>query len=515
MTDNTTHSLRGATSGARAAVTRFFGGGVQISGKVRTTALVRVVPIVIAGLVAAVVLAPTSAISWGGGGTGCANSGCTTPFAVALPIPQTLSPTSQDATTDYYTVTEKPANLSVIPGKTTPMWTYNGTWPGPVIKATSGRQVKLHVINNLSFATTTHLHGAHVAPSSDGGPVDLVPAGGTRDYVYPNNQSARTQWYHDHVKDLTGKNVYMGLAGLYLISDAQEQALNLPSGGYDVPLVIQDRTFNTDGTLAYAPTSSDYRTGLMGDTLFVNGAAQPYLKVSTHKYRFRILNGSNARYYTFSLSNGATMSQIATEAGLLSKPYAQSSITLAPAERADVVVDFGNVPVGTSVTLRNNSGWNGATDIMRFDVNSSTSDTSTVPATLRAFTPLAASAVSVRRTFTIAQQRDGMWTFNGKTYDPARIDANVALGATEEWTFQNQSGQDHPIHMHDINFQVVSGGYNSGSGPNLEWKETINVPSWSSVTVRVQFPDFTGVYMFHCHILEHEDHMLMSQFKVG
>ncbi|MEP7018898.1 MAG: multicopper oxidase domain-containing protein, partial [Actinomycetota bacterium] len=132
-----------------------------------------------------------------------------------------------------------------------------------------------------------------------------------------------------------------------------------------------------------------------------------------------------------------------------------------------------------------------------------------------AFTPLAASAVSVRRTFTIAQQRDGMWTFNGKTYDPARIDANVALGATEEWTFQNQSGQDHPIHMHDINFQVVSGGYNSGSGPNLEWKETINVPSWSSVTVRVQFPDFTGVYMFHCHILEHEDHMLMSQFKVG
>ena len=250
----------------------------------------------------------------------------------------------------------------------------------------------------------------------------------------------------------------------------------------------------------------------MGDTLFVNGAAQPYFQVSTHKYRFRILNGSNARYYTFSLSNGATMTQIGTEAGLLSKPYSQSSITLAPAERAEVVIDFGSVPVGTSVSLRNNSGWNGATDIMRFDVTTPTSDTSTVPATLRPFTPLSASAVSVRRTFTIAES-NGMWTFNGKMYDPNRIDANVALGATEEWTFQNRSGQDHPIHMHDINFQVVSGA--STGGPNSEWKETINVPSWSSVTVRAQFPDFTGIYMFHCHILEHEDHMLMAQFKVG
>ena len=477
----------------------------------RGARLLRVVPVVIAGMVAAVVLAPAPAISLGGGG-GCANSGCTTPFAVALPIPQALAPTSQDATTDYYTVTEKPANLLVIPGKTTPMWTYNGTWPGPMIKATSGRQVKLHVINNLNFATTTHLHGAHVAPSSDGGPVDLVAAGASRDYVYPNNQSARTQWYHDHVMDNTGKNVYMGLAGMYVISDPQEQALNLPSGAYDVPLVIQDRTFNTDGTLAYAPTSSDYRTGLMGDTLFVNGAAQPFFQVSTRKYRFRILNGSNARYYRFSLSNGATMTQVGTEGGLLSKPYAQSSITLAPAERADVVVDFASVPVGTSVTLRNDSGWNGATDIMRFDVTTATSDTSTVPALMRAFTPLSASAVSVRRNFTIAQQRDGMWTFNGKMYDPARIDANVALGATEEWTFQNRSGQDHPIHLHDINFQVVSGG--STSGPNSEWKETVNVPSWGTVTVRAQFTEFTGIYMFHCHILEHEDKMLMMQFKV-
>ncbi len=478
----------------------------------RTAGPGRIVSVVVAGLAAAVMWMPAAASPWGGGSTGCANSGCTTPFAVALAIPQTLVPTGRDATSDYYTVTEKAVNLSVIPGRTTPMWTYDGTWPGPVIRASSGRTVRLHVINNLPFATTTHLHGAHVASSSDGGPVDLVPAGGTRDYVYPNNQSARTQWFHDHDKDLTGRNVYFGLAGLYLISDPQEAALNLPSGAYDVPLVIQDRTFNPDGTLAYAPSAGDYRTGLMGDTLFVNGAAQPYLKVATHQYRLRILNGSNARYYTFSLSNGALMSQIATEAGLLSRPYPQSSITLAPAERADVVVDFSATPVGSSVILRNNSGWNGATDIMRFDVTTAVSPGGPLPATMRAFTPLSASAVSARRTFTI-DQTNGMWTFNGKTYDPARIDAEVALNATEEWTFHNRSGQDHPIHLHDINFQVVSGG--SVGGPNSEWKETVNVPAWSNVTVRAQFPDYTGIYMFHCHILEHEDHMLMAQFRVS
>ena len=392
------------------------------------------------------------------------------------------------------------------------MWTYDGTWPGPVIRATSGRSVRLRVVNNLGFATTTHLHGAHVAPSSDGGPVDLVPAGGVRDYTYPNNQSARTQWFHDHVMDSTGKNVYFGLSGLYLISDPQEAALNLPSGAYDVPLVIQDRTFNPDGTLAYQPSAGDYRTGLMGDTLFVNGAAQPYLKVATRTYRFRVLNGSNARYYTFSRSNGAVMSQVATEGGLLSKPYPQSSITLAPGERADVVVDFSAVPLGSSVTLRNNSGWNGATDIMRFDVSTAVSASAPLPAALRAFTPLSAAAVTTRRTFTIAES-NGMWTFNGKMYDPARVDAEVALNATEEWTFQNRSGQDHPIHLHDVNFHVVSGS--PTGGPNAEWKETVNVPAWSSVTMRMKFPDFTGVYMFHCHILEHEDHMLMAQFRVS
>ena len=465
-------------------------------------------------VVAAAVLAPAVAQAYGATVSTCANSGCTTPFAVPMPVPATLAPTSSDATTDYYTVTEKPANIAAIPGKTTPMWTYNGTWPGPRIKARSGRQVKLTVVNNLAIPTTVHNHGAHVDPSSDGSPTDTVAPGSSRVYTYPNGISARTDWFHDHVKDLTGRNVYMGLAGMYEISDGQEAALNLPSGNYDVPLILQDRKFNADGTLAYTTSANDWRDGTLGDTMFVNGAATPYFKVEARKYRFRLLNGSNGRYYHVSLSNSQAMVQVANEAGLLSAPFSVGTIPLAPAERADVIVDFSKVAVGTSVMLNNGSGWNSTGGaLMRFDVGAPTSaDTSSVPASLRSFTPLPAAAVTARRTFSI-QQSNGMWSFNGMGYDPNRVDANVKLGATEEWTFNNRSGQDHPIHMHDINFHVVSGG--ATSGPDSEWKETINVPSWQSVTVRVQFPDFTGKYAFHCHILEHEDNMLMGQFQVG
>ena len=463
---------------------------------------------------AAATLAPAMADAWGTGGT-CTNSGCTTAYAVPMPVPQTLTPTSTANGMDTYTVTEQLTNISAIPGKTTPMWTYNGTWPGPVIKARTGRPVTVHVINNLAVPTTLHNHGAHVAPSSDGGPTDLIPAGGgVRDYVYPNGISARTDWFHDHVKDLTGRNVYMGLAGMYEIGDDQESAMNLPTGSYDVPLILQDRKFNTDGTLAYTTTSNDWRDGTLGDTVFVNGAPTPYFKVEARKYRFRLLNGSNGRYYNVSLSNSQALVQVANEAGFVSVPYSRSSIPLAPAERADVIVDFSKVAVGTSVTLNNASGWNSTGGgLMRFDVVAPTStDTSSVPLTFRPFTPLPAAAVTVRRTFSIAQS-NGMWMFNGKGYDPNRIDAAVKLGATEEWTFDNRSGQDHPIHMHDINFMVVSGG--ATTGPDAEWKETINVPSWKSLTVRVQFPDFTGKYVFHCHILEHEDNMLMGQFQVS
>ncbi len=472
-------------------------------------------------VIVATVLVPVGARAYGGGGTPppCANSGCTTAFAAALPVPSVLTPTSTDTTTDYYTMTERTANASIVPGKTTPVWTYNGVdngnYLGPTIKATSGRAVKIHLVNNLTESTALHVHGAHVATASDGAPMDLVLPGASRDYIYPNNQSARIQWYHDHAMDNTATHVYKGMAGMYLISDPQEAALNLPSGANDVPLVLQDRQFNNDGTLAYSLDSSSIRDGFMGDTQLVNGAPQPYFKVGTRKMRFRVLNGSNARYYTLKLSNAQPITQVGNEGGLFSAPVTSSSITLAPAERADIVIDFSKFVVGTSVTLQNASGYNNAGDLMRFDVNTSVTDTSTVPTTLRPFTALNPADSTVNRNFTISQN-NGSWTFNNQVYGMSRIDADVKLGATETWTFNNRSGQDHPIHLHDINFQVLTIG--SGAPPanaNQKWKETVNIPAWSSAKILIKFVDFTGTYVFHCHILEHEDKGLMAQFRVS
>jgi spore coat protein A len=456
-------------------------------------------------------LAGVAWASWGGGG-GCSNSGCTTAFTVAMPVPPVLAPTSTDATTDYYTITEAAGTAAIIPGHTTPVLTYNGLYPGPTIKATQGRTVKVHVVNNLTQDTTVHLHGIHGPAQFDGGPIPPIRPGASYDYVYNNTQTARTLWYHDHAMDLTGEHVYRGLAGFYLLTDGQEQSLNLPSGANDVPVVLQDRTFNSDGTLKYSQDSQSMRDGFMGDTQLVNGAPQPYFQVANRKVRMRVLNGSNGRYYQLQLSNGQAMTQLGNESGLFTAPRQKSSITLAPAERADIVIDFSKVAVGSSVTLRNGR-YDSIGDLIRFDVKRTETDTSTVPATLGSFAPIT-SQPSVSRTFRISQD-NGIWTFNQLGYDPNRIDAYVHLNAIEKWTFENRSGQDHPIHLHDINFQVVSSdGWNGSSSPT-EWKETVNVPGWSTVTVIAKFTDFTGTFVFHCHILEHEDMALMSNFNVS
>lgn len=342
--------------------------------------------------------------------------------------------------------------------------------------------------------------------------MDPIPAGATRDYFYPNNQTARTQWYHDHAMDQTGPNVYRGLAGMYLISDANEASLNLPSGTADVPIVIQDRSFNNDGTLNYNP---DSRSGQLGNTILVNGRQQPYFRVGARKLRLRLLNGSNARSYKLALSSGKPLTEIANEGGLLTSPVALSSIKLEAADRVDVIVDFTNTSPGTSVVLRNLNGSGSTADVMRFDISAGATDTSVLPSTLApAPDRLRTVDSTVTRNFTIAQN-NGVWSFNGKPYEPTRIDANPKLNATETWNFSNRSSITHPIHIHDINFQILSINGNSPAKQDAGWKEIVNVPPWGNASVIAKYTDFTGTYVFHCHILEHEDNRLMANFNVG
>jgi spore coat protein A, manganese oxidase len=444
-----------------------------------------------------------------------------TAIAVTLPILPVLAPTSSDTTTDYYDITMQVGTKQIIPGKLTTIWGYNGMYPGPTIKARSGRRTVVRQVNNLQESVSVHLHGGHTPADSDGHPTDLVGPGATKTYIYPNNQVAANLWYHDHAIDVTGRHIYMGLSAFYLISDSFEDSLPLPKGNNDVSLLIQDRLFNSDGSLSYPLTDSTIRTGVVGDILLVNGAIQPYFQVGRRKVRFRILNGSNARIYKLALSTGDSFTQIGSDGGLLSNPVSRQEISLAPAERIDVVIDFSRYPAGTSVVLRNQdtAASPSIPDVMRFDVVREETDDSSIPATLRPIVRLAESSASVTRTFTLSQTfqngRNDIWTINGQLYDPARLDATPQLNTTEIWTFQNNSGQAHPMHIHDIQCQILDiNGIPPAPGDD-GLKDTFLVPARGG-TVRVigTFTDNLGLYVSHCHILEHEDHAMMINFAV-
>ncbi len=441
-------------------------------------------------------------------------------FDAPLPILPVLVPTSSDATTDYYDITMQVGTKQILPGKPTTIWGYNGMYPGPTIKARSGRTTVVRQSNNLQESMSVHLHGGHTPPDSDGHPTDLVGPGVSKTYIYPNNQVAATLWYHDHAIDVTGRHVYMGLAAFYLLSDSFEDSLPLPKGDSDVALLIQDRLFNSDGSLNYPISDNTIRTGVVGDTLLVNGAIQPHLQVGRRKMRFRILNGSNARIYKLALSTGDALIQVGSDGGLLASPAARPAISLAPAERVDVVIDFSKYPVGTEIVLKNQNSFSAPSlpDIMRFDVVRDEPDESSIPPTLRALVRLPESSASMKRNFTLTQTfqngRNDIWTINGKLYDPAIVDASPRLNTTEIWSWINFSDQAHPIHIHDIDWQILDVDGAPPAPGDDGMKDTFLVPAGSTVRVIGTFSDNLGEYVSHCHILEHEDHAMMLNFVV-
>ncbi|HEX4221606.1 MAG TPA: multicopper oxidase domain-containing protein, partial [Pseudonocardiaceae bacterium] len=334
-------------------------------------------------------------------------------FRSPLPIPQQLAPTRQTADTDYYEIVQSAASVEIIPGVRTPIWGYNGTFPGPTIVQNPNRHVVVTHRNALPVPTVVHLHGGTTPHDSDGYPTDFVlpdpshgtfpamPAMGdmpamtdpdavvtrlTRDYTYPPQPRAATLWYHDHRMDFTGASVYRGLAGFHLAHDTEEQALPLPQGQHDVPLMILDRAFAADGSFRYPALDPTLRSvpgvekqstdGVMGDVILVNGAPWPAMPVDTARYRFRLLNASNARTYQLALSDSSGFTQIGTDQGLLAAPQHLDTITIAPAQRFDVVIDFSQHRVGDQITLTNQLGSGSTSVVMRFDVARATSDTS-------------------------------------------------------------------------------------------------------------------------------------------
>jgi FtsP/CotA-like multicopper oxidase with cupredoxin domain len=447
-------------------------------------------------------------------------------FDVPLPVPPVLTPARTDGQTDYYDIAQRETRVEIVPGRQTTIWGYNGLFPGPTIKARRGRAVAIRHTNQLSTPTVVHLHGGVTSPDSDGFPTDCVMPGQSRTYRYPNTQRAATLWYHDHAMDQTGRNIYMGLAGLYLVEDEAERAARLPDGRYDVPLLIQDRLFASDGSLLYRTLD---HLAAKGGTLLVNGAPWPYLDVAARTYRFRIVNGSNATPLRLALSSGQPLILIATDGGLLPAPIQSLDIPLAMAERVEVLIDFSVYSVGTTVVLRNlnTGGASGAiaTEVMQFRVVRQGPHARALPTRLSEFRPLQPAAAAHSRHFVLSARPSWgvlpipSWRINGKRFDPEQPMASPRYGDVEIWRFTNRRflgvlGLVHPVHVHLVSFLVIE----RNGGPPLPheagWKDTVAVDKGEDVRVIARFDGYRGRYLLHCHNLEHEDHSMMARFDV-
>jgi spore coat protein A len=478
-------------------------------------------------------------------------------FSLPLQTPDVLRPTSSDGGVDRYTIEARPVELEILPGYRTSALTYAGSFPGPTIVARRDSPVEVEHVNRLPVPMVVHLHGGHTPSADDGFPTDLVlptdppstrrpdsgdhshdgsvadpkavTSQGRRVYRYPGNQPAATLWYHDHRMDFTGPMVYRGLAGFHLLRDESEEALGLPSGERDLPLMVTDRAFDGDGQFVYpsidptltgTPGVEEHAIeGVLGDVVLVNGVPWPVAEVDAARYRLRILNASNARRYALRLDppppEGSPFVQVGSDAGLLGSPVGHKVLTMAPAERFDVVVDFGAYPVGTEVTVRNDLDAGPAGDVMRFVVARNASDDSRVPDRLVEVETLVAPPAAVTRSFVFGVRPGGrghVWTINGRQFDPTRADAVVRPGQVERWRFG--TNVHHPVHVHLASFQVVSRGPR-GPGPmDAGWKDTVDLRPAEDVEVLVRFPDLPGRYVMHCHNLEHEDMMMMATIEI-
>jgi spore coat protein A len=436
-------------------------------------------------------------------------------FDVPLSIPPVLKPVARRGLVDYYDVTMREAEVEILPGTTTPIWGYNGGFPGPTIKARAGRPIVVRQHNKLPEAVAVHLHGGNVPSSSDGLPGQEIQPGSSRDYFYPNKQRAATPWYHDHAHHMEAPHAYKGLSGLYQISDHAEERLRLPSGRYDVPLVFQDRFFNADGSFRPAGPGE-----FVGNVNVVNGTPFPVFEVEQRPYRFRLLNASALDgLLDLSLSSGEVIQVIGSDGGLLPVATPVKNVPLAPSERVEVVIDFSKYPIGSQIELANSLVQNGlSAHVMRFDVTRRSPGFHPIPHELVPVPRLRESSARVRRDFKLSFDPVAFkMEINGKDFDPARIDIKPRLGDTEIWTVTNGDaafGMPHVFHTHLVSFQILDRNGQPPAAIETGWKDSVLIPPGEQVRLIMKFGDFPGKFLYHCHLLTHADLGMMGQMEV-
>jgi FtsP/CotA-like multicopper oxidase with cupredoxin domain len=398
----------------------------------------------------------------------------------------------------------------------------NGAYLGPTLRAERGEQVRVKVSNELGESSTLHWHGMHLPARMDGGPHQLVAGGDTWSPTWRVDQPAATLWYHPHLHGRTAEQVYRGLAGMFIVDDPDAKT-SLPSdyGVDDIPVIVQDVQLDGDGSLdTGAPLFSP--TGLLGDRILVNGTPGPYLDVTTELVRLRLLNASPARIYEFGFDDGRGFLQVGTDGGLLEAPHETERVRLSPGERAEIVVAMrpGERSVLRSFPADVADAWQerfgGADDqldVLELRAADELAPSPDLPARLAQVNRLDPADATTTRTFDLTDQT----SINDASMQMERVDEVVQLGDTEIWEVRNEDGAPHSFHVHDVQFQVLD---IDGQAPPPElsgWKDTVYVAPGSRLRLIMRFSDYADPvwpYMFHCHVLDHEDSGMMGQFLV-
>jgi FtsP/CotA-like multicopper oxidase with cupredoxin domain len=494
----------------------------------------------------------------------------------------------------------EPDRVALQPGTPTRVWRYRsallrgepdalqataGGYLGPVIRVRRGQRVRLDLFNHLSESTIIHWHGLHVPDTMDGHPRFAIGPGGRYRYEFAVDNRAGSYWFHPHPHGRTGKQVYAGLAGLFLVSDDEEAALSLPGGAFDLPLVIQDRLIDADNQFVYPPGGDDAAVepqrggmgrgmgggmmgrgmgmgrgrmgsmmagmmGVLGDRILVNGSLQSGRKVERRAYRLRLLNASNTRTLKLAWSDGTPLNVIASGGGLLAAPLQRDYLMLPPADRVELWADFGHWAAGSEAVLRSlafDGGIRGmmggdqeladgaAFDIHRFEVGPGRAQVATLPATLSTVpAPQPRGAVNADRpkVFDLTM-RMMAWGINGASFEMLGASPleTVKLGTQEIWEFRNEGHgammgmvMPHSMHVHGLQFRVLArevsprfaADYATINAGHVDagWKDTVLVMPGERVRILLHFEDHAGLFLYHCHMLEHEDTGLMRNYLV-
>jgi FtsP/CotA-like multicopper oxidase with cupredoxin domain len=498
------------------------------------------------------------------------------------------------ASTDFHPdveieLTQNITDIAIFEGQKTRVWKVtgkvlkgssdivdnnDGTYLAPTLRLKKGQKIRLILNNNLPAQSILHWHGLHVPANMDGNPMYAINEGEYYVYEFEIRNRAGTYWYHAHTHGVTARQVYSGLAGLFIVSDEQEQALNLPSGDFDVPLVIQDRSFDTDNQLSYSSHMMQRMQGFLGDQIFINGRPDFVLPVATRAYRLRLLNGSNSRIYKLAWDDDTPVTVIGVDGGLLECPEQHGYVMLAPGERLELWMDFSGRAVGTELTLRSLSfaasthgggmgmmgggmgmhrgGMMGGGmmsvsplpsgsdyPVIKFRVTQKEQSNAILPKVLTPITALCVKdAQNAENPKTISLSMQHMSALlNGRSYQMNDIqpDEVMPLNTLQLMEFENgfsgggmgmgmMMAMPHPMHLHGEQFQVVKREVNSGSQDNYQtvaagfvkggWKDTVLVMPGEKVTILKPFNDFKGIFMVHCHNLEHEDMGMMRDLLV-